>query len=188
MTATDFLNPSMIGWAIVLASAACGALVDARQRRLPNRLTLPLWLTGLAFAFGVGGWAGLGVALAASMILMLPYLVLFVFARGGAGDAKMMAAVGAWLGLADGMVALMAVLVAGVLVGVSWSIAHREGWVLARNLMTASTGAASAVVTGRPGEIAEAMPRASTLTRFPYGVAILLGLVGAFIGVQPWHV
>ena len=48
--------------------------------------------------------------------------MLFVFAGGGAGDAKMMGALGAWLGLANGVVALVAVALSGAVIGLGYAL------------------------------------------------------------------
>ncbi|MHC5073527.1 MAG: hypothetical protein ACYTFE_01725, partial [Planctomycetota bacterium] len=55
---------------------------------------------------------------AASIILALPYIVLFLLAGGGAGDAKMMSAIGAWVALKQGIVVLVFVSVASIFFGI----------------------------------------------------------------------
>lgn len=85
--------------ALSIASFAC--LFDLRTRRIPNWLTFGAaaaglvfqWVTGGAtgFAYGVGGWAT-GVAL-----LIAPYAL----GGMGAGDVKLIGALGAWLGPLD---------------------------------------------------------------------------------------
>jgi len=74
------------------------AVIDIRQHRVPNYLTVPAALAGLAFhSFAPGGW-GVGVSLAGFAVgfglLLLPWL----FGGGGMGDVKLLAALGAWLG------------------------------------------------------------------------------------------
>ena len=67
----------------------------SEKGRIPNWLTLPLWLLGLAKAADAGRRAGFVVAaLGVSVLLALPYVALCVLAKGGAGDAKLMAAIG----------------------------------------------------------------------------------------------
>ncbi|MBM4028430.1 MAG: prepilin peptidase [Planctomycetes bacterium] len=83
-----------VQWGVVLGASLAAALTDLRNRRIPNRLTMPLALVGLAVAFYGGGWANLGAAGAAYLVLALPYILLFLLAGGGAGDAKMMGATG----------------------------------------------------------------------------------------------
>jgi prepilin peptidase CpaA len=84
-----------------LATGLVASATDLRSRRIPNVLTLGssvaavafwIWNSGLAgVATSVGGWA-VGCA------LFLPW---FVLGGMGAGDVKLLAALGAWLGPAD---------------------------------------------------------------------------------------
>src|SRR6056297_2650346 len=96
----------LIQWATVLGASLAAAGWDIRCRRIPNFLTGPVLLAGLIWAAASAGWAGLGDSLAAAALLGLPYVVLFLQCGGGAGDAKLMMALGAWLGLVNGVVVL----------------------------------------------------------------------------------
>ncbi len=101
-----------VAWTVVLAVSVIATVTDLRSRRVPNVLTFPVLLAGLAWASATG-WLGLGSALGGCVLLALPYVFLFVFAGGGAGDAKLMGAIGAWLGLGYGAVTLAAVALSG---------------------------------------------------------------------------
>jgi Flp pilus assembly protein protease CpaA len=103
-----------IQWGIVLGASLVAVFTDLRARRIPNLLTLPLFVTGVLQATLLGGWSGLSDSLLGSVALALPYLILFVLAGGGAGDAKLMGAIGAWLGLMKGAVVLASVSLCGV--------------------------------------------------------------------------
>ena len=70
------------------------------------------------------------IAALACLVVSLPFVLLFVFAGGGAGDAKLMGAVGAWLGLGSGIVALGSVCAAGV----AFAVVHA----LSRNRLRAA--------------------------------------------------
>jgi leader peptidase (prepilin peptidase)/N-methyltransferase len=82
------------------------AWIDMRTFRLPDLLTLPLVLAGLAIsALRVQGWpfeAGLGALLGFGIFALLGQI--YFRRRGveglGLGDAKLLAAAGAWLGWA----------------------------------------------------------------------------------------
>jgi prepilin peptidase CpaA len=83
-------------------TTVCFALVavawDISTRRIPNVLTFGAALVALGAHGYLGGWNGLGMAAAgwaAGVALFFP-----VFALGGmgAGDVKLLGAVGAWLG------------------------------------------------------------------------------------------
>ena len=95
-------------WSLVLASLAIlqamwAGWLDWRLRRIPNWLTVPGLLVGLAvnsLAWGWQGWQGHGAkASLEGAGLGLALLLPFVLLRGlGAGDWKLMGALGAWLG------------------------------------------------------------------------------------------
>ena len=82
-----------VGLYVVLAAAT-----DARMHRVPNYLTVPAALMGLAYhGLAPTGWgvlvslAGFGVGFA---LLFVPWLL----GGSGMGDVKLLAALGAWLG------------------------------------------------------------------------------------------
>jgi prepilin peptidase CpaA len=84
--------------AIVVAGTGTGAAIDLRVRRVPNALTMKLATAGVALAATGLGRLGVSAAIAgwfAGLALMLPgYLI----GATGAGDVKLMAAVGTVLG------------------------------------------------------------------------------------------
>lgn len=103
---------------------------DLREFRLPDLLTLPLILSGLAFAFAEEGRDALILSLAGAVIgYALIWLVHFIYLRLrgregiGLGDAKLLAAGGAWLGpLAIGPILLLASMLSLVIyLAVNWS-------------------------------------------------------------------
>lgn len=77
----------------VLVSAA--AILDLRNRRIPNWLTV----TGVLAGIGIGIWQGTPGTAALGMVLALAvYVPLFALRATGGGDVKLMAAVGALAG------------------------------------------------------------------------------------------
>ena len=79
-----------------LAVVACGW--DLRTRRIPQALTLGGALAGLAFHLMNGGWsAGLGSAMGWTVGIAI-FFVPFALGGLGAGDVKLLGAIGAWLG------------------------------------------------------------------------------------------
>ncbi|GAB4324209.1 MAG: prepilin peptidase [Candidatus Zixiibacteriota bacterium] len=73
-------------------------ITDLRWRRIPNVLTFPAAGLGLVFGFVIGGLEGLKVA-ALGMGIGLGALIVPYLAGGmGAGDVKLMAALGSLVG------------------------------------------------------------------------------------------
>lgn len=82
------------------------AVTDSRFRRIPNKLTMPMFLCGLVFQIGFNGWsgdgslggAGLQSALLAFLVGFGTLFLLWMIGGGGGGDVKLMGALSVWLG------------------------------------------------------------------------------------------
>ncbi|MCE5325959.1 MAG: A24 family peptidase [Planctomycetaceae bacterium] len=165
-------------WAVVIVASAVGAACDVKSRRLPNALTAPLLAGALAWSAWTAGWSGLGDSLCACALMALPYLLLFYRGGGGGGDVKMMGALGAWLGLVNAMVALAAVALAGVAIGVAYALRKRAlRQVTARVAVMAAEFALSPPAAGPAQDLTEAAQGA--VLKMPYGLAIFTGVLAA---------
>ena len=186
-------NVTVIQWGIVIGASLVAAVFDLRQRRIPNALTLPLVVTGLAYALLSEGIGGLGEALAACVLVSLPYVLLFVFAGGGAGDAKMMGAIGAWLGLRAGCVALVAVAVVGAIFGLANIVAKRQTRPALGRIGNAFYVMMVAFASGRKGlALLKANVEQDCLSQdrqltIPYGPAIFIGVCIGAVVVHSWN-
>lgn len=183
---TILTSADPLAWAVAIGAALIGAACDLRWRRIPNLLTLPTLLAGLVWAGWSQGASGVVSAMAGCLLLAAPYLVLFLFAGGGAGDVKLMGALGAWLGLVDGAIALVAVLLCGVLMGLGYACLRKRVAHLWTNLV-GIVWAGAAAVWSRDRQVAAGhLPPASAMLRMPYGVAVLIGVCLA-AGVALWR-
>jgi prepilin peptidase CpaA len=90
--------PPAVSHVAVVAVAIAAAVYDLRTRRLPNALTFGAAGLALAVQFAVAGWHGLAVALAGWALGLVLFFPVYALGGMGAGDVKLLAAFGAWLG------------------------------------------------------------------------------------------
>jgi prepilin peptidase CpaA len=120
-------------FAPLLALLCWAAIIDFRERRIPNWLNLLLILSGIGQSLMPGSvltlWQSmLGLAAAA----VVPFL-LFALGALGAGDVKLMAGVGAWLGPVPAVVVLIVEKVIGLTIVIAQAASQRRMRVLFRN-------------------------------------------------------
>lgn len=83
---------------IAVAIALVAVATDLKSRRIPNLLTFGAAFTAVIVHAYAAGWSGVGVALAGWLVGAAFFFPLFALGGMGAGDVKLLAAVGAWLG------------------------------------------------------------------------------------------
>jgi prepilin peptidase CpaA len=88
------------------AWALAGAGWDIASRRIPNLLSYSGILVGILLRTGVLGWRGLATALAGGALGGGIFFVLYLVRGMGAGDVKLMAAMGCFAGF-PGVVQIM---------------------------------------------------------------------------------
>ena len=167
----------LLSWGVAIGASLVAAVTDARSRRIPNLLTLPLVLSGWIRAGVAFGTAGFGDSLAATLLLAAPFVLLFAFGGGGAGDAKLMGGLGAWLGVVDGFVALLAVCLAGMVLGVAFAVWRKRLGAVLANLSSAAYAL-----------LQRSLPAIDDGQKLPYGIAISAGTVVAAGFTWAWRV
>lgn len=155
-------------WALI-AVLLVAVYTDWRWRKIYNWLTLPALGLGLVLNGIFGGLGGLGNGLLGMLIAFLVFLGLFVFGGMGGGDLKLMAAIGAWLGYPDIVVAMLYVAVVGGVLSIGYAARYGKLREVLRNVYWFF---ASALV---PGGKPSAILAESAAPKFPYGVAIAIG-------------
>ncbi len=162
---------------IIIASVflAVAAYIDWKEHRVPNWLTFWAFGWGIAFHTLGSGMAGLWIALLGAAIGLATLIVPYALGGMGAGDVKLMAAVGAWVGAGATIQAFVWIALFGGLLG-AYSIlrsrqihARMRGVLFAgKNLFTLQTLETNA--EGIPSKIL-----------LPYGVPIALGFYAYFL-------
>jgi len=155
-------------WGVVILVALWIALSELRSRRVGLPVTTAILVAGLVSSTLVGGAGGLAESGLAAALLSLPYLILQACARGGAPEARLMAALGAWLGVIQGAVLLLSAGIAAFLIGLAVSLGGR------RLALALPDGARGFLGTG------------TVEGQLPQGPAILLGSVFAATWSLTW--
>ena len=149
-------------------------LTDVRERRIPNTVTVGGSIVALVLAtIGAGGFPG--AALLGMTVALALTVPLFALGALGAGDAKLLAAVGAFVGIGNLLPVVLYAGLAGGLLGLASSI--RRGVILPVLLETRNT-LVHILTLGRHGRRQTIEdPDARTI---PYGVAIAAGAIAAW--------
>lgn len=94
-----FLQPVLTYPATASVCALVASVFDVKSRRIPNFITMPAFAFGLALHLALGGWKQLLTAFAAGLICGVVFLLFYIAGGMGAGDVKLIMAVGCIAGL-----------------------------------------------------------------------------------------
>ncbi len=167
---------------LAIAVAATAAIVDFRQHRIPNRLTYPLIVVGLALQTALHGWRGLLLSLAGGIVFGGIFLVFYLVRAMGAGDVKLAAALGCIVGLSQSPQLMYAVAVAGGLMALIYILLSGRFKQTMRNLFSVLGYHAKHGLQAHP-EVNLENPKA---LRMPYGLAFAAGTIYWAISSQVW--
>jgi len=167
------LRETAIFTTTLLFVAAC-ILNDVRTLRIPNRLTVPAMLVGIALNACFAGWSGVQTSLGGFALATLVLLGPFALGGVGAGDVKMMSAVGTLLGPR----LVFQSLFIGIALGGVFAVVHlariarlqEKVWSLAQMV-----GAALTMRSLAPLKVSAGAPHAVVL---PYSLPLGLGTLG----------
>jgi prepilin peptidase CpaA len=112
-------------WWPTIVVLAVATFTDLRSRRIPNWLVLPFMVAGLVVPAWLGGWRGFGQSLEGFGLGALVYGILSVVGGMGMGDVKLVAAIGAWIGPQQLIIAMVLIAMAGGIMALGWAIYGR---------------------------------------------------------------
>jgi prepilin peptidase CpaA len=163
-------------WILTIALTLSAALLDWRSRCIPNWLTVPGLLLGVAVHTMIGGWHGTlnsveGAGLA--LLLLLPSVLIRTL---GAGDWKLMGAVGAFLGPVLFLFVLFASILASGLMAVVQMLRTRRVIETFHNMIVLVRGFFAFGMKRNP-TISLDNP---TLMKLPFGVAVAAATLMCF--------
>jgi len=157
--------------ALLVAGIACAT--DVATRRIPNQLTYSAILVAIAGRFALQGWHGLASALIGGLVAGGAFLFFFLLHTMGAGDVKLMAAVGCMAGSGHALEIVLASAIAGGIFAIIHSLLHRRLRVVLGNVIELAGFHAMAGAEAHPS-LNLSNPQAA---RMPYGVAIAAGVL-----------
>lgn len=166
-------SPYLMALAVLLIPAM---IIDIRQHRIPNWLSLPFWLIGIGLHIILQGWDGFlvgGGGWLLMMGLMLPFSLLGFM---GAGDVKLMAAVGAIVGSGATLQVALGIVLTGLFM--SLVLLARQG--LLSSLITRFYAMAGLSVAARRMNYIEPADAEKKLV-LPYAVPIAVGTLIALV-------
>jgi prepilin peptidase CpaA len=159
-----------------LAVLAVATFTDLRSRRIPNWLVFPFLLAGFVVSGALHGWAGIRHSLAGMALGALLFGVLCALGGMGMGDVKLVAAIGAWIGSAQLLIALVLTAMAGGVLAICWAAAGGFVGELFRGTGQLLLGFGKRGLRPHP-ELVLSNP----LTRkMPYAPAIAIGTIFSF--------
>ena len=157
---------------IVLSSILIvAAIIDIRIQKIPNILTFPTMVVGLTYHSVAKGWGGLVFSSEGLAIGIAIFLIPYMMGGMGAGDAKLMGAVGAMIGPKGVLIAcLFTAIVGGIyaMVVFLFNMQYLKGFI-ARSAITVKAFAFTRNFIPIPADESEKKPRLC------YGVAIAIG-------------
>jgi prepilin peptidase CpaA len=160
---------------IVLLISLAGCIVNLRTRHIPNVLTFGSAAAALIFYGVTGGVHGLLAAGGGMLIATLIFFGPFALGGLGAGDVKLLAALGAWLGPMTALWLAAYTAMAGGVLALVVAVGHGYLRQALTNIWLLLTHWRAAGLRPHP----DVSLASSTSPRLAYGVAIFFGTVGA---------
>ena len=165
------LHKEFVYPAAASVSALIAAGFDMKSRRIPNVLTGPAILAGLLLHSFYDGWHGLLSSFASGILCGVLFLVFYLAGGMGAGDVKLITAVGCLAGLANSASVLVLTALAGGVMGICFAIFRGQLKSTLFNVSKLATHHKHQGLTPHP----EINVRNAGTLRLPYGLAIAAG-------------
>ena len=174
------MNDNWVYW-VVSVFAIVAAYIDGKELRVPNKLTFPMIIAGWIFCTvnagmtGEGWYVGLGYSLLGTAAGLCTLLPAYMIGGMGAGDAKMMAAIGAWLGTTIVVYSFCVGTIVGAIMAVIMIVSagdimkhYYQFFMILNEFKTVQN----------PEKLAQiATERKTTMRLLPYGIPMAIGTV-----------
>ena len=176
------MNPDSFLLFDALAVATAAAVMDVQQHRIPNWLTYPGMLAGVLLRSYYFGWDGLLTALGGCLLAGGVVFVFYAVRAMGAGDLKLLAALGSLVGPRYAITILLATAIAGGVLALVYAATRGRTRETLTNVGSVMKFHAWGGLHAHP-DINLDNPAA---LRMPYGLAIAAGTLYTF-AVAIWR-
>ena len=164
---------------VVSITLVVAAVIDGWKLKVPNWLTFPMIMSGWVYGACYGGWEGLLASVIGTFVGLGLLLPAYAIGGMGAGDVKLLAGVGAWVGAGTTLYAFCVSAVVGAIIAVAM-VLIRKNWAKHQNQFMAIC---FEILTIRDPEqlSAIAAERKSSMLLLPYGIPIAIGSILYFV-------
>jgi prepilin peptidase CpaA len=175
---------ALIDYAPLIVLLLIAAAEDVRARRVPNWISLGLVLSGVVLSCTSWGQLTLTQALLGLTLGLAIGMVLHLLGAIGAGDAKLLAGVGVWIGPVPVIVVFAGAAIIGMCIAIVMSV--RQGRL--KEVIRGGVMLGARIGGGTQGMLASPSQHVPTdLARqrtVPFAVAIAISTIGVIVGAQ----
>ena len=163
---------------LVTVTLIVAAVIDGLKLKVPNWITFPMILSGWVYSTVAFGWEGLAGSLLGTAVGLGLLLPLYAIGGMGAGDVKLLAGVGAWMGAIITVYAFCVSALVGGVIAVAM-VLYRRAWEKHRDQFWSIV---NEVTTIRDPELLSAIAaeRKKSMLLLPYGIPIAMGSIAYF--------
>jgi len=176
-------NPavSLAPYVPLLALVATAAVTDVRARRIPNWLSLTVALAGVAQSLTPLAVTTVSQSLFGLLAGFVATFLLYILGGRGAGDVKLTAGIGAWLGPIAVLIVLAAAAVVSLVMVLAQSVATGKLLLLFRNTRLMLTNVMNVQRLG-PKHVIETGRAVKSIDRpLPNAVSMLIATAGVVV-------
>jgi prepilin peptidase CpaA len=177
---SNFVTVITSNWPVWLLTAVLiiAAVIDGWKLKVPNWITLPLIAGGWVYSTACFGWEGLGWSLLGTVVGLALLLPAYAIGGMGAGDVKLLAGVGAWVGSTTTLYAFCVSAIVGGAIALlmvlwrrDWRHHSDQFWTIVNEIREIRDPNSLSAI---------AAERKNAMLLLPYGIPIAIGTIAYF--------